>query len=165
MSSFPPKRWEVRYLQDMATLEAARTENNSISMEALLAVRPAEGEEGSFRFALAGPEDLRLHFPVSQVLHAEAFKGMHVEAHLNVAEHIVLEKNSSCSKWADITDLVASQDVDIVDEQGETISERYLAAYEEHKKTAPVQQSGTGKQYKNMLANTLPLKPALHLKN
>jgi len=142
MSSFPPRRWEVRFLRDMESLAASRQEDSEVSMEALLAVRPAEGEEGNFRFSLAGTEDLRLHFPVNQILQSDVFHNMYVEAHLNVAEHIHLERNSACSKWEDVVDLVASQDMEIVDYQGETISEQFLTAMETHKKTAAAQQSG-----------------------
>jgi len=62
MSSFPPSKWDVRPLKDMETMEAGARENENISMEAFLAVKPAEGEEGAFRFALAGTDSIRLRF-------------------------------------------------------------------------------------------------------
>ena len=142
MSSFPPKKWEIRYLRDMDDLAIDAAGEDNIAMEALLAVRPAEGEEGNFRFALAGTEDLRLLFPVNMVLTSELFAGMHVEAHLSVADHIHIEKNSASSKWSDITDMVSSQDIEIVDGEGEVISEQFLTTMAEYKKTAQAQQSG-----------------------
>ena len=50
MSSFPPKEWRVRYLKDMQHLACEAIEEDEISMAAYMAVRPSEGEEGSYRF-------------------------------------------------------------------------------------------------------------------
>ena len=142
MSSFPPANWEVRYLKDMDALTATPDVDDRLSMEAFLAVRPSGGEEGTFRFALWGPEDLRLYFPVTAVLQADIFRGMHVEAHLDTRDQIRLERNSACSRWVEIVELVSSQDVDIVDSQGEIISEKFLNVLTEYKKTAPWDNSG-----------------------
>ena len=56
MSSFPPKKWEVRFLRDMQTLACETVESGEISM----VVKPAGREEGSFRFVLAGPSKLKV---------------------------------------------------------------------------------------------------------
>ena len=142
MSSFPPKDWEVRFLKDMDGLTAAPAIDDGISMEAFLAVRPADGEEGTFRFVLSGPDALRLYFPVNFILPAEQFTNMHVEAHFDLDEQIRLEKNSACSRWMDIAELVSSQDVDIVDNQGEIVSEQFLTILENYKRSAPAIASG-----------------------
>jgi hypothetical protein len=55
MSSFPPRNWEVRYLQDMDTL-TAEPDGHKLSLAALLAVNPAGAWEGNFRLVLAGTE-------------------------------------------------------------------------------------------------------------
>jgi hypothetical protein len=53
MSSFPPRNWEVRYLQDMDTF-TAEPDNHTLSLATLLAVKPAGAQEGNFRLVLAG---------------------------------------------------------------------------------------------------------------
>ena len=142
MLSFPPKDWEVRYLTDMDLLTAPEADKGQINMEAYMAIRPSAGEEGRFRFSLTGVDNLRLYFPVNEVLPAEDFKGMFVEALLDTDEHIKLEHNSACSKWLDIVELVRSQDADILDGQGEVVSEQFLTLMENYKKTAPTERSG-----------------------
>ena len=106
MSSFPPKRWQVRYLKDMAPLTCEPSEDNEVSMEAYMAIRPAGGQEGNFRFELAGPNKIPLQFDVSDVMESNLFNGMTVEAELDLADHIKMELNSVCSEWMDIVELV-----------------------------------------------------------
>ena len=60
MATFPPRAWTVRFLQDMENIDCGLIDGNNLTMEALVAVRPAGGEEGNFRFALAGPDMLKL---------------------------------------------------------------------------------------------------------
>ena len=61
MSAFPPKKWTVRFIRDLDTMECTSLDDTKISMEAFLAVKPASDEEGSFRFVLTGPEKLKTY--------------------------------------------------------------------------------------------------------
>jgi len=146
MSSFPPSKWEVRFLKDMDTYEGSSNENHDLSMEALMALRPSEGEEGNFRFVLAGPNIMRLSTPVNSILAGEEFKGMRIEAQMGVGDQLKLEKNSVCTKWMDIVELVQSQDVEIVNDQGEDVSESFLALMEIYRKEDRPQNSGNFKE-------------------
>ena len=119
MSSFPPKRWNVRYLKDMASLSCEPSDDNEVSMEAFMAVRPSSGQEGNFRFTLAGPSKLPIQFDVSDVLKSDLFRDMTVEAELDIADNIRMELNSVCSEWVDIVELVRSQDISIVGKKRE----------------------------------------------
>ena len=65
MAPFPPRAWTVRFLQDMENIDCSLIDSDNLTMEALVAVRPAGGEEGNFRFALV--------FPVSRILAGAAF--------------------------------------------------------------------------------------------
>ena len=122
MSSFPPKEWRVRYLKDMQHLACEAIEEDEISMAAYLAVRPSEGEEGSYRFALWGPDKIKLKFPVSKLLPSDLFEDMYIEAELAIGDQIKMERNSVCSAWVDIVELVRSQDVLVVDSNDDDIS-------------------------------------------
>jgi len=88
MSSFPPKQWEVRYLADMDTLEGTLHEDRQISLEALLAVRPSEGEEGAYRFTLAGPGQVKLRIPVTSVLENVLFQDMVLEIQMELGTQV-----------------------------------------------------------------------------
>ena len=49
MSSFPPKKWDVRFLADMDSLDCTPMEDGNLTMEAYIAVRPSGGKEGIFK--------------------------------------------------------------------------------------------------------------------
>ena len=115
MSSFPPPNWEVRFLKDMGSLACEVKDSTQPSMAAYLAVKPAGGEEGNFRFVLAGPHKIRLRFEIKNVLPSDLFNNMVAEAELEIGDQVVMERNSVCSAWMDLVELVRSQDVMITD--------------------------------------------------
>ena len=92
MTSFPPQAWSVRVLQDMENIDCSLVDGDNLTMEALVAVRPAGGEEGNFRFTLAGPDMLKLSFPVSKILAGDAFTNMVAEVEMKPGDQIRLEK-------------------------------------------------------------------------
>ena len=89
MSSFPPKDWAVRHLQDMASISFQPPEDDSVRLDALLAVRPAKGEEGSYRFVLACSRQVDMLIPVDLVLDDPSFKGMNIEAQLELGTQVL----------------------------------------------------------------------------
>ena len=89
-------------------------------------VKPAAGEEGSFRFVLDGPEKLNLKFNVQSVLPSGIFSDMVTEAELHVGQHIKMQKNSCCSEWMDVAELVRSQDIRISNRLGKDAGEEFL---------------------------------------
>ena len=117
MSSFPPKRWEVWYLKDMATLTCEPPDAGEIALAAYLAVKPAGIEEGNFCFALAGPDRLKTKFKITDVIDSRLFEGMFAEAELSVGDQIKFEKNTVCSDWSNKVELVRSQDYMITDNE------------------------------------------------
>ena len=134
MSSFPPKRWNVRYLKDMASLSCEPSDDNEVSMEAFMAVRPSSGQEGNFRFTLAGPSKLPIQFDVSDLLKSDLFRDMTVEAELDIADNIRMELNSVCSEWVDIVELVRSPDISIVGKKREDRVDEFLTSIDSLKK-------------------------------
>ena len=146
MSSFPPKRWDVRFTSDMNTLTVAFGSGGpNIKMEAFMAVKPASGEEGSFRFVLEGPEKISLKFNVQAVLPSGLFSSMVADAELHVGEHIKMQKNSCCSEWMDVAELVKSQDIRISNGLGEDVGEVFLHGWRATRRTScrrPARQTG-----------------------
>ena len=134
MSSFPPSRWEVRYLTDMPTMSCSPREDGGPAMAAYLAARPSGGEEGTFRFALAGPDKIKLRFAVTDVLPSCLFEGMVAESEMDIGDQIKFEKNTVCSDWVDLLELVRSQDVMITNSEDEDLADEFLANIEKYKK-------------------------------
>ena len=127
MSSFPPASWDVRFLQDMENLECGLSNDSGLSMEAFVAVRPAGGKEGSFKFAIDG-EMVKLSFPISKVLADPAFKDMRAELEMKPGQQIRMSNNSACSPWWDLEDLVSSQDAVVTDGTGNDLGKEFLDA-------------------------------------
>ena len=134
MSSFPPKKWDVRFLADMDNLDCTPMEDSSLTMEAYIAVRPSGGEEGNFKLVLGGTEKLKFSFAISRLLPGEAFNNMRADIELWSGAEIKIEKNSVCSAWWDLGELVASQDVVVTDGKGVDRGEAFLTALQEYKK-------------------------------
>ena len=134
MSSFPPSKWEVRFLKDMTTQSCSPGEDGGPAMAAYLAVRPSSGEEGTFRFALAGPDKIKLRFAITDGLPSCLFDGMTAESEMDIGDQIKFEKNTVCSDWMDLVELVRSQDVMITNNDDEDLADEFLANLEEYKK-------------------------------
>ena len=88
MSSFPPRNWRVRHLEDMASISFEAPEDDTVRLEALLAIRPAGGEEGSYRFTLSGSKHVELLIPLELVLDDPSFKGMYIDAQLELGTQV-----------------------------------------------------------------------------
>ena len=126
----------------MDKMQCTERTEPGIYMETFLAARPAKGQEGTFRFVLYGPEKVKLRFPVNTVLTSGLFAGMVAEVEVDIRDHIQLEKNSVCSKWMDVLELVQSQDMLILDGLGEDASEEFMAAMAGFKKDV-LQETGS----------------------
>ena len=134
MSGFPPSKWDVRHLHDLDSLGCTPREDGGLAMEAFIAVRPAGGEEGTFRLVVGGRDKLKLSFAVSRLLPGDNFKGMMVDIELWSGAQIIIEKNSVCSTWWDLEELVSSQDIVITDGKGTDKGEAFLTALQNYKK-------------------------------
>jgi hypothetical protein len=132
MSSFQPRNWEVRYLQDMDTF-MAEPDNRKLSLATLLAVKPAGAREGNFRLVLASSEDITVKLPVADFIPHKAVEGFTVMGQFQPGGQIIMQPNSTATGWVDFRELVASQDVDILDQNGELAAEELLAAIDQHR--------------------------------
>jgi len=55
---------------------------------------------------------------------------------------VKLEKNSVCSKWMDLVELVTAQDIDAINKEGTPVTEEFIEAMDQYKKTAAKERSG-----------------------
>ncbi len=138
MSSFPPRNWQVRHLEDMDSYEPTPANTSRLYMEALLAARPAGGHEGMFRLAIAGDEKLTISMKVTDIFNSKEVQGMTVVADIPNGSLLKLRKNSCTSKWTDIEELVKSQDADVLNEEGEDVSEEFLDAWDNIRRSHPL---------------------------
>ena len=67
---------------------------------------------------------------------------MTAAAEVVIADHVQLMKNSLCTKWMDVLELVRSQDIQILDRLGEDVSEEFIHAMDCYKKDV-LQQTGS----------------------
>jgi hypothetical protein len=111
----------------------AEPNNCKLTLAALLAVKPAGPMEGSFRFVLAGTEDLVVKLPVTSFIPHKAMEEFHVIGQFQPGAQIIVQPNAAASPWVDFRDLVAAQDVDVHDETGELASEAFLNALDRNK--------------------------------
>ncbi len=142
MSSFPPEDWDVRPLADMNTMAACPRQGAEHSLQALLAVGPADGLEGSFRFALTGTNHVTMRVPVQRILADKRFGGMTIELQLQLGTQIKLSKNATTTDWVDVIELVQSQDAEVLDKAGKAVNEEFLRAMQEYQNAHPDREVG-----------------------
>ena len=145
MSAFPPSKWDVRHLQDMDNLECTPREDGGLAMEAYIAARPAGGEEGNFKMVLGGNNKLKVSFAVSRLLPSDAFNNMVFDVELWSGAEIKFEKNSVCSEWWDMEELVSSQDVVVTDGKGADRGDDFLTALQQYK-TEQLKKTGSSER-------------------
>jgi hypothetical protein len=90
MSSFPPKKWEVRFLKDMESMRGADADDNTVRLDTFMAVRPSAGEEGSYLFKLSGTAPLKLSLNAEHILAHDHFRGMRIEAQLELGTQVTM---------------------------------------------------------------------------
>ena len=117
----------------MATLTCEPPDAGEIALAAYLAFKPAGIEEGNFCFALVGPDRLKIKFKITDVIDSRLFEGMFAEVELSVGDQIQFEKNTVCSDWSGIVELVRSQGYMITNNEDDNISEMFLASLKQHK--------------------------------
>jgi hypothetical protein len=85
--------------------------------------RPADGQEGHFRLVLSGSSHVHVRAKVYEVLPIKELAGIELREQFLPGHQIQLQKNSICSTWVDVEDLVKAQDVDAFDADGDPAHE------------------------------------------
>jgi len=142
MAAYPPKAWEVRHIEDMANMEASLQTEDTYSVQALLAIPPAEGEEGSYRFLVAGRDHLSIEVPVTNIIRDSRFSDLTITAQFQPGVQVAIDANSSCSPWTDVVDMVRAQDVDVLDSEGKLAGDTFCRLIEEYQNSKPAVPAG-----------------------
>jgi len=69
--AFPPASWDIRHLEDMDKI-LNLTEGDDLTIIPLLAVKPASGAEGDFRFIIEGAHPISVRVKASDILPASS---------------------------------------------------------------------------------------------
>jgi len=88
MVTFPPATWEIRNLADMDPMEGTPLDDSDFSFQLLLAVPPADGREGFFKFLLSGKDHLMLEVPVVSILNDDRFRGLTINTQLQLGTQV-----------------------------------------------------------------------------
>lgn len=132
MSSYPPDRWEVRFLGDMDSFTVpskagVHNRGDKLSLAILMAAPPAEGLDGSFRLSLGGTQLLSIRCNAAEVIPHPGFMDFEIRADFQPGMTVVLPSNAIASDWLDLKELIQAQDVDVHDSDGEEANEQFLA--------------------------------------
>jgi hypothetical protein len=77
---------------------------------------------------LGGTEHLKVKVPATNILPIPEMEPFQFAGQFKPGSQISLQKNSSCSPWLDLVDLVSSQDVEVLDSAGEDATDAFLNA-------------------------------------
>jgi hypothetical protein len=129
MSGYPPEKWEIRLLEDLATFTPTFPEPWRLGTAVILAVKPANGAEGTFQVVLGGSQHVEVKFLATNVISHSALEGFELRGQFEPGESISFQPNSTCSTWVDFREMVAGQDLDAYSTTaGELATEAFLAA-------------------------------------
>jgi hypothetical protein len=172
MSSFPPSNWDVRSIDDFDTLTVPAPAGSKFHLQALLTGRPSNGREGQFRFLIAGTDHFKINVKATDILDVPLMEGMLIRcqmelgsqvlllqnfnkhrlvslcfwtkvfANIFVPNQVVLGNNSSTSRWVDVGELAQAQDVEVVNDKDEDVTEQFIANLETIRKGKDSEQLG-----------------------
>jgi len=69
-------------------MEGTAQEDSTYSLQVLLAIPPAIGSEGAFKFLVSGRDHLMMEVPVTSVLRDDRFKGLTIQTQLKLGTQV-----------------------------------------------------------------------------
>jgi hypothetical protein len=90
--------------------------------------RPASGKEGQFRLQLGGDDPVTIKIRATDILPIPEMEHYEIAGQFKPGTQIALQKNSACSGWFDLADLVALQDLEVTGPEGEDAHDNFLDA-------------------------------------
>jgi hypothetical protein len=84
---------------------------------------------------VGGSESVNVRFPATAILPIPEMEKFEVSGQFKPDTQIVFPRNTTCSKWLDLTDLVLSNDLDISGPDGTDLHEEFVEAVAEAQKT------------------------------
>jgi hypothetical protein len=93
--------------------------------------------EGQYRLVLGGTEHVNVHIRATDILPIPELEPYEILGQFKPGVQLTLRKNSTCSAWIDVVELVSSQDLDIQGPDGEDAHVRFLETMADAKETLP----------------------------
>jgi len=150
MARFPPADWVIRPLDQMGAF-TINSNTRELLVSTLLAVQPSDEAEGFFQVVLGGLKTIDFSVQLTDVIPHPAMINLELSAQLQPGVSAIFKQNSVVTNWMDLKDLVASQDMDIVDAEGESKSEDFLKLIEKLQEGAVIRWA--------LAATTIPEQP------
>jgi hypothetical protein len=130
---FQPGSWDCFPLEEFGT--AAPREVGALNMELLMQVRPNGRMLDHFRVCLGGSRIIDTQFPMAGLFEAAAMASW--KCWLQIwPKDVDLRRNMASTGWKDVGAMIASRDLIVVTEAGETVEPELV--------TAAIQECGAG---------------------
>jgi hypothetical protein len=91
--------------------------------------------EGQFRVLLGGTDHINIRIQATSILPIPEMEPFQIIGQFKPGTQVSFQKNSTCSPWLDVAELVASQDLDIYDDTNEDAHVAFLEAVADAKET------------------------------
>ena len=138
MTTYLPEDWTVANIKDLQLYEdLAKPVDGKMWLAAQLAVSPSPGDEGYFRLVVLGNPLLEVKVEASQLIPDEGPSGFWLYGQFDPSKVVRLANNSCVTAWMDLRELVASQDLDVYDPEGSSVTEEFLEALDKARKDNP----------------------------
>ena len=85
---------------------------------------------------------MTIRVPVTSILRDSRFEGMVLETQLHLGTQVMFEKNSTCSDWLDIVELARAQDVEVINQDEQPITEDFLKIMDDYRSKNPEKNIG-----------------------
>ncbi len=136
--SYLPEEWVVSNLKDLYSYDDLATPvEGKLWLTAQLAVNPSPGEEGYYRLVVLGTTQLEVKVEANTVIPDEALCGFWLYGQFEASKIVRFANNTCVTAWMDLRELVASQDLDVYDPEGNAATETFLEALDTARKTSP----------------------------
>jgi hypothetical protein len=84
---------------------------------------------------VGGSESINVRFPATAILPIPEMEKFEVSGQLKPDTQVIFPRNTTCTKWQDLTELVLSNDLDVSGPDGADLHEEFLEAVGEAQKT------------------------------
>jgi hypothetical protein len=125
---------EFRPLDDYNDFRPPPGPFKRVTMQTLLKVPPCDGQEGDFQISLASKEHVDVKIDVYTLFPSKTFAGMTIEGQLEIGVQVFLQPNSAASRWEDLMEMLAAQDLEVLDSNGDNAYDQFMTAFDELKK-------------------------------
>ncbi len=136
--TYLPEEWEVSHIRELHEYDdMAKPVDGKLWLAAQLAVSPSPGDEGYYRLVVVGDTQLEVKLEASSIIPDDNLKRFWLYGQFEASRVAKLANNCCVSAWMDVLELVAAQDLDVYDQDGNSATDDFLEAMAAAKKANP----------------------------